>query len=125
MNAEAVERSCVLASRTNCPLYVDTVKSKSVSNIIAEKRQQGCIIFEKPISALFCIPENASHWDQCSRSVGERSSYSAALSSDTTSGLQDLFYQYFAGMSTTVAKIYNVYPQKVNKYNTIYSNYHI
>ncbi|XP_021954367.1 dihydropyrimidinase isoform X1 [Folsomia candida] len=51
VETEATHRACVLGSQVNCPVYVVPVMSKSAGDIIAEKRQQGCVVFGEAIAA--------------------------------------------------------------------------
>lgn len=62
VEAEATHRACVLASSVNCPLYVVHVMSKSAGNVVAEKRQQGCVVFGEPIAASL-VTDGTNYWN--------------------------------------------------------------
>lgn len=51
VEAAVTMRACVLGAQVNCPVYIGPVMSKGAGDIIAEKRQQGVVVFGEPIAA--------------------------------------------------------------------------
>ncbi|KAI6175942.1 hypothetical protein M3Y97_00745400 [Aphelenchoides bicaudatus] len=58
LEAEAVNRACVLASEANCPLYVVHVMSKKAADVVVRHVEEGKIIFGEALGAgLACTGE--------------------------------------------------------------------
>ncbi|XP_015431792.1 PREDICTED: dihydropyrimidinase isoform X2 [Dufourea novaeangliae] len=51
VEAEAVNRACVIASQVNSPLYVTAVTSKSAAAVVSEKRDQGVVLFGETLAS--------------------------------------------------------------------------
>ncbi|XP_011348169.1 dihydropyrimidinase isoform X1 [Ooceraea biroi] len=45
VEAEAVNRACVIASQVNSPLYVTAISSKSAADVVSAKRSEGAVVF--------------------------------------------------------------------------------
>ncbi|KAF3422698.1 hypothetical protein E2986_03964 [Frieseomelitta varia] len=51
VEAEAVNRACVIASQVNCPLYVTAVSSKSAADVVSSKRSDGVVLFGETLAS--------------------------------------------------------------------------
>ncbi|XP_068082974.1 dihydropyrimidinase [Anabrus simplex] len=60
VEAEAVNRACVLANQCGCPLYVVHVMSKGASSVLQEKRLAGAVVFGE--TRVAAIGTDGSHY---------------------------------------------------------------
>ncbi|XP_078043255.1 collapsin Response Mediator Protein isoform X3 [Augochlora pura] len=51
VEAEAVNRACVIASQVNSPLYVTAVTSKSAADVVSVKRSEGVVVFGETLAS--------------------------------------------------------------------------
>ncbi|XP_033302356.1 dihydropyrimidinase isoform X4 [Bombus vosnesenskii] len=51
VEAEAVNRACVIASQVNCPLYVTALSSKSAADVVSSKRSEGVVLFGETLAS--------------------------------------------------------------------------
>ncbi|XP_031835438.1 collapsin Response Mediator Protein isoform X1 [Nomia melanderi] len=51
VEAEAVNRACVIASQVNSPLYVTAVTSKSAADVVSVKRLEGVVLFGETLAS--------------------------------------------------------------------------
>lgn len=63
VETEATLRACVLGSQVGCPVYIVPVMSKGAGDVIADKRQQGCVVFGEAIAAGVGT-DGSSYWDK-------------------------------------------------------------
>uniref|UniRef100_V9IGU4 dihydropyrimidinase n=1 Tax=Apis cerana TaxID=7461 RepID=V9IGU4_APICE len=51
VEAEAVNRACVIASQVNCPLYVTALSSKSAADVVSSKKSEGVVLFGETLAS--------------------------------------------------------------------------
>ncbi|XP_017759774.1 PREDICTED: dihydropyrimidinase isoform X2 [Eufriesea mexicana] len=51
VEAEAVNRACVIASQVNCPLYVTALSSESAAHVVSSKRADGVVLFGETLAS--------------------------------------------------------------------------
>ncbi|XP_050581817.1 dihydropyrimidinase isoform X6 [Bombus affinis] len=51
VEAEAVNRACVIASQVNCPLYVTALSSKFAADVVSSKRSEGVVLFGETLAS--------------------------------------------------------------------------
>ncbi|XP_029165814.1 dihydropyrimidinase isoform X2 [Nylanderia fulva] len=82
VEAEAVNRACVIANQVNSPLYVSAISSKSAADVMSAKRSEGIIVFGETLASTIGIDGN----EQYSKDVekGRRFITSPPLRPDAT-----------------------------------------
>ncbi|XP_011874771.1 PREDICTED: dihydropyrimidinase isoform X6 [Vollenhovia emeryi] len=55
VEAEAVNRACVIASQANSPLYITAISSKSAADVVSAKRSDGIIVFGETLASTIGI----------------------------------------------------------------------
>ncbi|XP_018397055.1 PREDICTED: dihydropyrimidinase isoform X2 [Cyphomyrmex costatus] len=55
VEAEAVNRACVIANQVNSPLYITAISSKSAADIVSAKRSDGIIVFGETLASTIGI----------------------------------------------------------------------
>ncbi|XP_036148726.1 dihydropyrimidinase isoform X4 [Monomorium pharaonis] len=55
VEAEAVNRVCVIANQVNSPLYVTAISSKSAADVVSAKRSDGIIVFGETLASTIGI----------------------------------------------------------------------
>lgn len=85
----------MLASQVNCPLYVVHVMSKSSANVVAERRQQGQVVFGEPIAACLAT-DGTAYWDKSWRHAAAHVLSPPLRPDPSTPGyLMDLLARYY------------------------------
>ncbi|XP_034170999.2 collapsin Response Mediator Protein isoform X2 [Osmia lignaria lignaria] len=51
VEAEAVNRACMIASQVNSPLYVTALTSKSAADVVSTKRSEGVVLFGETLAS--------------------------------------------------------------------------
>ncbi|XP_043803322.1 dihydropyrimidinase isoform X2 [Apis laboriosa] len=51
VEAEAVNRACVIANQVNCPLYVTALSSKSAADVVSSKKSEGVVLFGETLAS--------------------------------------------------------------------------
>ncbi|XP_072766541.1 dihydropyrimidinase-like isoform X3 [Anoplolepis gracilipes] len=51
VEAEAVNRACIIANQVNSPLYVTAISSKSAADVVSAKRSEGVIVFGETLAS--------------------------------------------------------------------------
>ncbi|XP_071572331.1 dihydropyrimidinase isoform X2 [Temnothorax nylanderi] len=55
VEAEAVNRACVIANQVNSPLYITAISSKSAADVVSAKRSDGIIVFGETLASTIGI----------------------------------------------------------------------
>ncbi|KAL6437492.1 hypothetical protein ACFW04_005151 [Cataglyphis niger] len=55
VEAEAVNRACVIANQVNSPLYVTAITSKSAADVMSAKRSEGVVVFGETLASAIGI----------------------------------------------------------------------
>ncbi|XP_020290640.1 dihydropyrimidinase isoform X2 [Pseudomyrmex gracilis] len=55
VEAEAVNRACIIANQVNSPLYVTSISSKSAADVLSAKRSEGIIVFGETLASAIGI----------------------------------------------------------------------
>ncbi|XP_025158581.1 dihydropyrimidinase isoform X3 [Harpegnathos saltator] len=51
VEAEAVNRACVIANQVNSPLYITAITSKSAADVVSAKRSEGVVLFGETLAS--------------------------------------------------------------------------
>ncbi|XP_006565931.3 dihydropyrimidinase isoform X1 [Apis mellifera] len=51
VEAEAVNRACVIANQVNCPLYVTALSSKTAADVVSSKKSEGVVLFGETLAS--------------------------------------------------------------------------
>ncbi|XP_032681236.1 dihydropyrimidinase isoform X6 [Odontomachus brunneus] len=51
VEAEAVNRACVIANQMNSPLYITAITSKSAADVVSMKRSEGAVLFGETLAS--------------------------------------------------------------------------
>ncbi|XP_014478566.1 PREDICTED: dihydropyrimidinase isoform X2 [Dinoponera quadriceps] len=51
VEAEAVNRACVIANQVNSPLYITAITSKVASDVVSAKRSEGAVVFGETLAS--------------------------------------------------------------------------
>jgi len=64
--AEAVMRACVLANQVGCPLFIPSLSSSTVRDIVKKRKGKGCVVTgEVTAASLAC--DGSNYWNKCWR----------------------------------------------------------
>ncbi|XP_070511948.1 dihydropyrimidinase isoform X2 [Cardiocondyla obscurior] len=55
VEAEAVNRACVIANQVNSPLYITAISSKSAADVVSARRSDGIIVFGETLASTIGI----------------------------------------------------------------------
>ncbi|XP_076177083.1 collapsin Response Mediator Protein isoform X2 [Ptiloglossa arizonensis] len=61
VEAEAVNRACVIASQVNSPLYVTAVTSKSAADVVSAKRSEGVVLYGETLASSVGVDGSAQY----------------------------------------------------------------
>ncbi|XP_014228081.1 dihydropyrimidinase isoform X2 [Trichogramma pretiosum] len=67
VEAEAVNRACIIANQLNCPLYISAITSKSAADIVAARKLDGVVVFGEPLVAALGIDGSAQYGKDANR----------------------------------------------------------